>query len=317
MNTKKHSQLPDFLVIGAGKSGTTSLDKYLNQHPQIFIPKTKEPNFFGYENVRAEDFNDGDDERKHFLRSVTTLDKYLEIFQHATPDQLKGETSNTYMYHKEAPERIKYYVPDVKLIAILRQPAARLYSRYLHLARENRLPSPTFTDCFDRSTIWWKRNDLIKEGFYHEYLSRYYALFPSENIKIYLYEEFQSNQENVLMDLYDFLGVDACFKPDVSVRYNQSGFVKNKFLNSVIGQGGILSRSVQTLFPKSIYDNFKKNISIKRKLNNLRGKNLEQPKLDPSIKQKLTDEVYADDIQKLQHLIGKDLSHWLTLKPKE
>ena len=316
MTTKKNTLLPDFLVIGAGKSGTTSLDKYLNQHPQIFVPKVKEPNFFGYENTKVEDLNGNEADIKHFLRSTTTLDKYLEIFKDAAPDQIKGETSNTYMYHHGAPERIKHYIPDVKLIAVLRQPANRLYSRFLHLARENRLPSEEFSDCLDKTSIWWERNDLIKEGFYYKNLAKYFALFPRENIKIYLYDEFQNNSEKILQEIYEFLGVDKNFKPDQSVRYNQSGFVKNKSLNKVIGQGGIISQYMRRLLPKVLLDKIKGNLTLKRRINNLRGKNLSRPALDPAIKQFLTFEVYHDDIKRLQDLIGKDLSHWLDMNQK-
>jgi hypothetical protein len=94
VNNKKVNGLPDFLVIGAGKSGTTSLDKYLNQHPEVFVPKSKEPNFFGYENMKLEDF-DNEDDINHFKNSVTTLEAYLKIFDDAKPNQIKGETSNT------------------------------------------------------------------------------------------------------------------------------------------------------------------------------------------------------------------------------
>ncbi len=317
MAFKKHNLLPDFLVIGAGKSGTTSLDKYLNQHPQIFVPQVKEPNFFGYENTKIDDLHGNEDDIKHFVRSTTTLEKYLELFKEARPDQLKGETSNTYMYHQEAPNRIKYYMPDVKLIAILRQPASRLYSRFLHLARENRLPSEKFSDCVDRNSIWWQRNDLVKEGYYYQNLSRYFELFPAENIRVYLYDEFQNNSEKIMTEIYAFLDVDTNFKPDQSVRYNQSGFVKNKSLNKVIGQGGLISNYMRHMLPKSLLDKIKSNIALKRKLNDLRGKNLIRPELDPEIRRFLTFEVYKDDIIKLQALIKKDLSHWLDMNQKK
>jgi hypothetical protein len=315
MTRKKDQLLPDFLVIGAGKSGTTSLDKYLNQHPQIFVPKVKEPNFFGYERTKIEDL-DNEDDIKHFKRSVTTYEGYLDIFRDARPDQVKGETSNTYMYHVDAPERIKYYIPDVKLIAVLRQPANRLYSRYLHLARENRVPSRDFADCMDRNSIWWKRNDLIKEGYYYQYLSRYFNLFPRENIRVYLYDEFQNNSEKILAEIYEFIGVDKTFKPDQSVRYNESGFVKNQSLNKIIGQGGIISKTMRTILPKTLVDKIKGNLSLKKKINELRGKNLSKPELDPKIKNFLTQEVYGDDIRNLQQLLNKDLSHWLNVKSK-
>jgi hypothetical protein len=307
---KKHELIPDFLIIGAGKSGTTSLDHYLKQHPQIFIPRIKEPNFFGYENTKEEDFK-GKLGLEHFKNSITNLEQYLELFANAEPGQLKGETSNTYMYHLEAPNRIKHYNPSMKLIAILRQPAGRLYSRFLHLARESRLPTPNFSDCLDTTSIWWTRNDLIKEGFYFKNLERYYSIFPKEQIKIYLYEDFNKDPQAVISDIFEFLKIDQSPTLDVTIKYNQSGFIKNKFLNRIYGQKSILSTVIKTIIPEQALKKIKSMQFIKRSLNDLRAKNLSRPKMDPGIRSKLTNEVYKEDILKLQELIGKDLSHWL------
>lgn len=312
--TKKHELIPDFLIIGAGKCGTTSLYMYLKQHPDIFIPKIKEPNFYGYENKAPENFGEGLADRQHFMQSVTRFQDYIALFEDADPGQLKGEMSNTYMYHEQAPERIKHYNPDMKLIAILRQPAGRLYSRYLHLARENRLPTPDFSDSLDRNTIWWKRNDLIREGFYYRNLKPFYELFPRENIKIYLYEDLNDNAPHVLKDIFQFLNVDPGFQPDLTTRFNKSGFIKNKFLNRIYGQKGLISSGFKALFPPGIVEKLKRNSYIQKTVNNLRGKNLEKPKADPRVLNALTQEVYANDIKQLQQLIGKDLSHWL--KPR-
>ena len=312
--SKKHDLIPDFLIIGAGKSGTTSLDKYLKEHPEIFVPGVKEPNFYGYEHATIADFRGDLAEIAHFQGSVTNLKDYLDLFSGTSAGKVKGETSNTYLYHEEAPARIKYYNPDMKLIAVLRQPAARLYSRYLHLARENRVPSERFADCTDKNSVWWSRNDLIKEGFYYKNLSRFYRLFPSENIKVYLYEELNDHPQKVLQDIFSFLNVTPDFQPDFGVRYNQSGIVKNKFLNKIYGQKGILSSGLKALLPKSIVDHLKNNSVIQKGINDLRSKNLEKPKLDPKLRNWLTTEVYSNDILQLQGLIGKDLSHWLSAK---
>jgi hypothetical protein len=313
-NSKKHPLIPDFLIIGAGKSGTTSLDNYLKQHPEIFIPKVKEPNFYGYEQTKPEDFKGSFEELNHYKQSVTDLNSYLRLFEAAKPGQLKGETSNTYMYHSTAAERIHHYNPDMKLIAVLRQPAGRLYSRYLHLARENRTPSNDFADCLDKESIWWKRNDLIKEGFYYKNLSKFYEIFPKQNIRIYLYEEFNSQPEKILKDIYQFLGVDTEFETNFSVKYNQSGFIRNRFLDRIYGQKGFVTRTVRTLLPESIVNTLKKNIFVQKQLNELRSTNLVKPKLDPKVRQRLTNEVYGEDITNLQKLIGRDLSHWFEAK---
>jgi hypothetical protein len=310
MSNKKLEALPDFLVIGAGKSGTTSIDKYLDQHPDIFIPRKKEPNFFGYENLRPDEAGLTAADLKHYQNSVTNLEDYLKIFSEASPYQKKGETSNTYLYHAEAPSRIKYYVPDVKLIAILRQPAERLYSRFMHLARENRTPTKRFSDALNKTSIWWQRNDLINEGFYYRHLNRYFDTFPPENIRVFLYEDLQQRPLQVMQEIYSFIGVDATFKPDVSLRYNESGLIRNKLLNKLYGQGGWLSRSFQNLLP-SLYRKLKTNLALKKKMIELRGKNLEKKEIDPQVRKALTLEVYKDDILNLQSLLHRDLSNWL------
>lgn len=302
--------LPNFLIIGAGKSGTTSLDNYLKQHPEIFIPSIKEPNFFGYEMFDEKDFR-GKSILKHYQNSVTNLADYERLFAEAQPGQMKGETSNTYMYHETAADRIKHYVPDVKLIAILRQPTERLYSRYLHLARENRLPTDNFEDCLNKETIWWQRNDLVKEGFYYKYLSKYYELFPRDQIRVFLYDDFKKKSEQVFNDIFLFLGVDENFSPDTSVNFNKSGYIKNRTYNRVLGQDGLVKRMTSTILPTSIYYKVKNSLTVQRYLNKIRNANLERPQLDPQLKKSITESIYSQDITNLATLLNRDLRHWL------
>lgn len=312
MSENRFGGMPDFLVIGAGKSGTTSIDKYLDQHPQVFVPRKKEPNFFGYENVNPKDLGNNPDDLAHFRNSVTTLPEYLKIFEDAAPHQKKGETSNTYLYHPQAPLRIKHYIPDVKLIAVLRQPADRLYSRYMHLARENRTPTPNFEECLNRDSVWWKRNDLIREGFYAKNLEPFTTMFPGDNLRVFLYEDLMTDPVAVMRSIYKFIGVDDQFVPDVSLRYNESGIVRNSFLNKVYGQGGWVSRSLQTVLP-GVYQKLKKNLSLKKRMQNLRRKNLEKRPIDPAVRRALTLDVYGEDIKRLEKLINRDLSVWLNV----
>lgn len=307
---KKHPLLPDFLIIGAGKSGTTSVNNYLKGHKEIFIPSRKEPNFYGYELKTPYDFI-GSKELNYFKRSVTDLKSYLELFKDAQENQMIGETSNTYLYHDDAPERIKFYNPDMKLIAILRQPAERLWSRYMHLGRENKLPTKNFAACLDRDTIWWRRNDLISEGMYYKNLSRYFDYFPASQIKVFLYDELNESNETVLQEIFRFLGVSSEFEFHNGVRYNQSGLIKNNAINAVLGPKGFIQNTVKSLLPQHQYQQLKQNEGIQRMINTVRKRNLEKPELDPEIKKILTREVYGDDLNKLQGLIDKDISHWL------
>ncbi len=301
--------MPDFLIIGAGKSGTTSVDNYLKQHPSIFISDRKEPNFFGYELNTAEDFK-GMPQLNHYKSSITNLQEYLQLFEMAEANQIKGETSNTYMYHEKAAERIFHHKPEIKLIAILRQPAERLYSRFLHLARENRLPTENFSDCLDRSTVWWRRNDLIKEGFYGKYLNKYYRLFDKNQIKVFLYEELRENPEKMMKEIFTFLDVDPSFELDFSVEYNQSGFIKNKNFNSVFGSQGLLNKTFKAVLPNSLVKTLRENLTIQKNLQTFRAKNLHRPKLDNELKRKITQNIYLEDIKLLEKVTGKNLTHW-------
>ncbi|MEQ8470483.1 MAG: sulfotransferase [Marinoscillum sp.] len=308
--TKIDPLIPDFLIIGAGKCGTTSVDNYLRHHPEIFIPKVKEPNFYGYATVTEDMLSARQSEIDHFRNSITDLDEYLELFASAEPHQVKGETSNTYLYHKNAPERIKHYNPDMKLIAIFRQPAERLWSRYMHLARENKTPTDHFSDCLDRSSIYWERNDLINEGFYHKNLSKIYSLFPKNQIRVYLFEDLKNDGPGTLKDIYKFLGVDPDFEMEELVQYNQSGVIKNKPLDGLIGNHGIIPKMAKYVFGKH-YDALKDNTKIQSIVVKVRKQNLDKPQLDPEIKKILTHDVYEEDILRLQKLIGRDLSHWI------
>ena len=118
--------MPDFLVIGAGKSGTTSLDNYLSQHPEIFMAP-KEPSYFAIKNL--ESINDPNDTSMvhHYPNGVPNFIDYQELFRSAKEGQKKGEVSPIYLNSRDAAEEIKKAIPQVKLIAILRHPAERLF----------------------------------------------------------------------------------------------------------------------------------------------------------------------------------------------
>ena len=276
--------MPDFLIIGAGKSGTTSLNSYLSQHPEIYMSPVKEPNFFAYADVERSSLS-SPETIKHYEELIKDIDTYLSLFRGAKVGQLKGEVSNTYMTRANSATLIQKYVPQAKIIAILRNPVDRLYSRYLHLARDNRLAEiPPFMDGLkDRNSAWWRREDLIPEGFYHKNLTPYFDLFPLANIKVILFDDFNRNQTVVLKDLFSFLGVDNNFKPDVGAKLNQSGYIKNKYYNKVFGEGSVLFSFIKQFNPR-FYDRLVENKALRNVLSKLRSRNLAKPKLDSTVR---------------------------------
>lgn len=219
--------LPNFLIIGAAKAGTTSLYRYLAQHPQIYMSQIKEPNFFALEGQEV-DFCGPDDELYIRRFSVTDLQAYKALFKDATDEVALGEASALYLYSPEAPLRLCEYVPEVKLIVILRHPVDRAYSAFLHLLRDKREPLSDFA-CALRAEgervrrnwehIWHYRG----MGFYAAQLERYYRHFSREQIRVYPYDALQMEPLAVIADIFHFLGVDETFQPDISVRYNEPG----------------------------------------------------------------------------------------------
>lgn len=303
---------PNFLIIGAGKSGTTSVYQAIKQHPDVFMSSVKEPNFFALEGQEKITGYDKDDPHgfNFYPWAVTNLKDYHKLFEEVNGQTAVGESSTMYQYMPKAPENIKKHIPDVKLIAIFRNPADRLYSRYLHLVRENRPPTPNFEDCFERGNLWWQKNDLVQEGFYYTHMKRYFDLFDAANIKIMLYEDLRKSPVAFMQELFEFIGVDASFVPDMSVQYNVSGKIKNRYVDLLIGQQSLIRKGVEKISP-TLIQKVRESHIMQKIVTNLRKKNLERVPLSNATRKRLIEEIYREEIEAFGKLIQRDLSHWL------
>ncbi|MFY0598784.1 MAG: sulfotransferase [Cyclobacteriaceae bacterium] len=304
---------PNFMIVGAGKSGTTALYEYLAEHPEVYMSPVKETNFFALEGTQMVDAKDDPEQMFHYPWSVTNWGDYQALFHRVTDEKAIGEVSPMYLYSPAAAHRIKELLPNTKIIAILRDPVDRLYSRFMHLARENRVPSENFEDALDRESIWWKRNDLVQEGFYHQHLSAYYELFDDKQIRVYLYDDLRKEPLKVIQDIYSFIGVDAAFTPDFSAEYNVSGRIQNRLLDRLIGQNSMIKSGIKKLSPalSNLLSNSEK---IKKYVNRLRTANIRKEPLQPAIRRQLIDQVYSQEINALQDLLQVNLSNWLLTK---
>lgn len=301
--------MPNFLIIGAQKAGTTSLYHYLGQHPQIYVSPIKEPNFFASEGEKP-------DPRKP---SVNDIDTYRGLFRGVSGEKAIGEASPWYLYSPKAPERIKHYVPDTKLIAILRDPTERAYSQFLHFVRDGREPTTDFARALQEEEVRVRDNQAasanrgglgayLSRGFYHAQLKRYFDLFDRSQIRVYLSEDLNSDPIGVVQDVFRFLEVDKTFVPVISTKYNASGVPKNKLLHAFLTKPHLVKRSLRRL---KLYLPSELRLRIADGLAYLRNRNfVEPPQLSPEMRQQLV-EVYREDILKLQDLIQRDLSKWL------
>ncbi len=219
--------MPNFLVIGAAKSGTTAVYDYLGMHPDIYMSPLKETNFLALEGHPL-DFRGPGDAEYVGKWAITTLEKYCEQFKGVTTERAVGEASPLYMYDPDGVviDRIKRYVPQSRFIALLRHPAERAHSAFVHCIRDGREPIPHFADALAadcRVAEGWEHVwHYTRMGYYGRQLQRYYEAFGADRIRVHLYGEFKSHPLEVMQDLYRFLDVDDGFVPDMRIRPNSA-----------------------------------------------------------------------------------------------
>lgn len=304
--------LPNYLIIGAAKSGTTSLYEYLTQHPQVYSCPIKEPKFFAFQEDQKVSFAGPGDQASHDRNTVTNLETYQKLFNQVTPDhEAIGEASVLYLYSPIAPTRIKHMIPETKLIVVLRNPIERAFSSFLHLRREGREPLCHFKDALQEEEAriragWEHLWHYTKLGFYSVQLQRYFDLFPQEQIAVYLYDEFKANPVTVLKDIYQFLDIDSTFTPDMSTTYNGYGMPKSRLLYHYLKKPNRIKSTLKPLLPAQL--------RLRLKLKAIRqNMSTTKPKLSEETLQSLI-QLYRDEISKLQYLLQRDFSCWLEVK---
>lgn len=213
---------PHFLLIGAAKSASTSLISYLRQHPEVFVPKVR-TGFFAVESETSTyPFGDG----QLGFNFIPDLDRYLEVFVDAGPGMIIGEASSLYLYyHNKAAPRIKRFIPDVRILVILRQPAARAYSAYRNMVRKGYERSRNFAEALAQEESRTENNWLgpmwlyRRAGLYHQQLRTYYGAFRQEQIKVLLLEDLAQAPRNTTQCVFEFLDVDDSYSGDFSKKY--------------------------------------------------------------------------------------------------
>ena len=295
---------PSFIIIGAAKSGTTSLADYLKQHPEICFSKMKEARYLAYQGNVPEYKGYGElgsSIMSSYDRSLPhSWDEYQELFAAVKPGQQTGEASPAYLYLPGVAEEIHRLLPDVKLIVILRNPVERAYSSYLHMRREN-------AEIEDFEQALALEDHRIAEGaglpyhyksmgFYGKQLAEYYRLFDRSRIKVLFYEELCQKPATLMAEVCDFLAINPAFEFDFTKISNVSGIPGNRKLYDLLKnpKKSRLLSCIAKYFPA-------------RKLRSLRSRvnrrMLKKPSLSPTIRTTL-EETYSSDLALLEELTG-------------
>src|SRR5579871_465436 len=206
------ARIPDFFIVGHAKSGTTALYEMLREHPQIFLPASKEPWFF------AEELHERTPPRPE--GTPRTLEEYTAWFEDAEPSQRVGEASVFYLWSQTAAAAIAAVQPDAKIVAILREPAEFLRSLHLQLIETYVETEHDFARALaleeerrhgrrvPRHTYWPKTLLYSEHVRYAEQLRRYHEQFGRDRVLVLVYEDFQSDNEATVRRVQRFLGVD-------------------------------------------------------------------------------------------------------------
>lgn len=295
--------LPNFFVVGTGKAGTTSLFRYLQQHPQIFMSPVKEPSYFAAE-IRAENLSA--EFRRHAARQsgdvnrwlIADWDAYQRLFEGAGESAVAiGEATPSYLWSATAAANIHERLPHAKIVMILRDPAERAYSHYLALVTEG-LIAGSFRDHLEqcvRATAPWigPWYPFLEVGLYSEQVRRFRERFPREAIRIYWYEEAWREPAAFLRNLFAFLGVDPAFPVDFSARSLERRAPRFQRIRHALKKHDMLqplSRWVPAALRKAAFQ--------------------AAPRMTAEDRQWLVD-YYRDDIRKLGALLDRDLGSWL------
>lgn len=297
------SGLPDFILIGAAKSGTTSLYHYLKQHPGIYMSPVKEPKYFSLVGSQLDFSGPGDTLIQR--GTTTTLEDYRQLFEDAPAHSLCGEASTIYLDDPQAAARIMEAIPQAKLMVVLRHPADRAYSAYMHLVRDG-WEQLGFEEALkaeqqrreDNYYYYWRYQD---RGFYGRALQEYYKLVPREQIKVFLHEDLEADPHRLLAEMFAFLGLETDCVVDVSARHNRSGIPQNAALSKTLTGSHPLKQVLKTLIPERLGH---------RLVSKIQAATLKRPPLREETRRRLI-EIYRQDINLLSELIDRDLTHWL------
>lgn len=286
---------PNTFIVGAAKAGTTSLHHYLGQHPQVFMSAWKEPHHFADIAI--------DPRQSHMMRRYADEHAYRALFAGAGNRPVIGEASPSYLWDPGAAARIRARVPDARIIVLLRDPVQRAFSHYWMDVREglqSQAPLAAFRDDHALPGKRWggKGHLYVELGLYARQLARYCEAFPRAQIRVYLFDELQSQPQAVLADLAAFLDIDP--RPmsavDTTEPRNPYARPRSAWAGGLMRQAW-LRQAAQHLVPARLRRGVRDRLLLKRDA---------KPQADRDAIAWLS-AIYAPELDALERLLGRAL----------
>lgn len=277
---------PNFFIVGAPKSGTTSLYEYLKQVPGIFMSPEKEPNYFNQVTVL-------DDDPYRFM--IRDKKKYLELFKNVKNEKIIGDATPNYLRDPNAPHLIHKVSPNAKILITLRNPTDRIFSQYQMLLNLGRISYSTEKLVESLEKNGRMPNQTVQE-FYTPLVKRYLDVFDTKSVKIIIFEEWIKNIRETIMSIVEFLGLD-----NEDLTFDE--LIHNPFLSprSSISKFLLHNKTVLNLSRKILRPETRD--AIKTKF--LFKKNI-KPELQIEYRKRLV-KVYAEDVKNLEKFLDRKL----------
>jgi hypothetical protein len=299
--------LPDFLVIGAPKAGTTALHVALSRHPQLYLSEVKEPKYFMTDDVPPPR-SGGPGDAATFRAHVWQRSDYEALFDPAPPGTLRGESTTLYLRDREAHRRIHRQVPNAKLIAVLRDPVERAHSNWTHLRSAGLEPEADFLKACGREAeraadgwaAFWR---YLDQGRYGEHLAHLYRYFPPEQVLVLLYRDYREHPQQTVDTVCEFLGVETGQVRDIPTE-NMTAAPTPSRLNDVLRT--VIRRIDQ------LDHHLPRSVSTAITTPAVRLLQREQRGRHPLAPEERTALIpyFAEDIALLERLTGRSFDHW-------
>lgn len=284
--------LPDFLIIGGERCGTSSLYSYLKEHPDIFMPNLKEPLFFN---------NLGSKKSRYPNWPPWTIERYAALFEPARPEQKLGEASAIYLYSHDIvipALRLVYgeKMREVKIVMVLRNPVERAWSFHMLLRRnKNKMSFFEMVEKYCKGKEKTSYN-FISAGYYTEQVRDYLSAFDA--VRIFMFEDLQRDPASVVRSIFKFVGVnDTGFLPwNINATYNASGSPKpglNRLIYKVLFHNIAMKGFLKHMLPLSW------RLWIKAEIGAKVMKRVEMP---ADVREFLT-ETYSESMESLRELL--------------
>ena len=293
-------RLPNFIVVGAPKCGTTSLYHYLRQHPQIFLPARKELHYFSFRFMERLLAGPGD--ANILATSCRTFEDYAAYYAPASDATARGDISPSYFYFTDVCQEIRERLGNPKIIIMLRDPVQKAFSQYMHLIRDGRETLELNAALAEEPrrielgyAAMWR---YAESSLYTARTRRFMDEFGRDHVKVILFDDLVRNPAQVLQDTFRFLGVDPAAQVRHESVYNRSGVPRSRWMAHLISKPNIITSIARTVLPLSLTGRVKDALQRANTGGKLR--------LDAAAKGYL--QSYFDaDLAQLEQLLGKPI----------